>query len=850
MTAPNPYGIHRMNLNMTRLFLTLTIVSFSVFPGTDVVAQKLTETNYDQLVPAGKETDAIYGDFALVNKSAKAVIASPLAARHANMTVRSVRGCLLDFANSSFESDQLSAFYPGKRKFPFTASRSHPNALVVVSPATEKRPRCEVRYEFKSDLPVIDVTTTWTNTTASDWAVELQDDMRIDVGKEDTRKSPNGKHDLFYVNDIFWQQAYGIRAPGYSIQSNSNARNSVLVYKPISGDIPAIKPGESFTLLRQIIVAQNLVDVFAIADQLSGDKKLAECQLLIIDGNESPVANARIELRQDKKLRGILQADENGMCVTRLRYGTYSAVTSVAGIKMASGDITVGEDTEANKFKISSNSYRAGTVKASITDGDGKQIPAKIEFLGHDKTPTPNWGPDTAEHFVRNLAYTENGEFSVPLQQGVYNVIVSHGPEYDAVFTRLTVEAGKTADLKASLKHSVQTDGWVSSDFHSHSSPSGDNTGSQRGRVLNLAAENIDFAPCTEHNRVSTYSGHIRALGLQRFLATVSGIELTGQPLPLNHQNVFPMLHVPRTQDGGGPVTDTNPETQIERLTLWDSRSEKLVQQNHPDIGWLFYDKNGDGTPDDGYWRSFRLMDVMEIHPIDRVLNINRYEVRDGQPKANQRIFNWLQLLNQGYRIYGVVNTDAHYNFHGSGWLRNWIQSTTDDPAKIDPLEMVHASEQGRLIMSNGPFLEATFREAGSEKSVVSGQDIEAQSGNIVVDVRVQCPDWFDIDTVFLLINGREVDDFRFTRADNPESFGDGVVKFEKQLEITLEKDSHIIVVAGHQRARLGAVMGPSGGGQHPAALTNPVFVDVDGNGFTPNKDTLGHPLPVKFGAK
>jgi hypothetical protein len=29
----------------------------------------------------------------------------------------------------------------------------------------------------------------------------------------------------------------------------------------------------------------------------------------------------------------------------------------------------------------------------------------------------------------------------------------------------------------------------------------------------------------------------------------------------------------------------------------------------------------------------------------------------------------------------------------------------------------------------------------------------------------------------------------------------------------------------------------------------NPVFVDVDGGGFKANRDTLGHPLPVKFAA-
>ena len=81
---------------------------------------------------------------------------------------------------------------------------------------------------------------------------------------------------------------------------------------------------------------------------------------------------------------------------------------------------------------------------------------------------------------MKNLAYTANGKFKTPLAAGTYDIIVSHGPEYDAVFTKLEVEAGKTAELKVSLKHSVKTPGWVSSDFHSHSSPSGDNTGSQK----------------------------------------------------------------------------------------------------------------------------------------------------------------------------------------------------------------------------------------------------------------------------------------------------------------------------------------------------------------------------------
>src|SRR5205085_1561327 len=147
-------------------------------------------------------------------------------------------------------------------------------------------------------------------------------------------------------------------------------------------------------------------------------------------------------------------------------------------------------------------------------------------------------------------------------------------------------------------------------------------------------------------------------------------------------------------------------------------------------------------------------------------------------------VFNWLQLLNQGYRIYGVVNTDSHYNFHGSGWLRNWIQSSTDDPAKIDPKEMVLATEQGRLIMSNGPYLEVTASETGKADRYVAGQDLKATSGKVSLKVRVQCANWLDINRVFVLVNGRTHAAHQYSREQTPEAFRGGVVKFERNLDL------------------------------------------------------------------
>ncbi|MEZ6121989.1 MAG: hypothetical protein R3C49_02295 [Planctomycetaceae bacterium] len=597
-------------------------------------AEQLTEANYDQLVPSGKEVDAIYGDHALGNTAARAVIAAPLASRNANMTVRTIAGCLIDLASRGFESDQLSAFYPGRRAFAFTKAESTADSVTVIAEGSDTRPECRVTYRFVENQPVLEVTSVWKNTTNQDWTLKLEDDLRADGGKEDMQKATTGTHDVFWFHDLFWQQAYGITAPGYSIRCNSGSRECVLTYEPADGKPVIMKPGASFTLTRMVLVAKNLPEVLATVDEVFHKVSTSPARITL-NGANGPIADARLSIKQKNgDSRGTAVTNEQGQTSVRLPAGEYTINASVFGTDVLPKDaivLAVKADAD-NTFALNSQ-YSAGTVSATITDGDGQPIPAKVEFIGSGDTTSPNWGPESAEHFVKNLAYTANGRFQKPLQAGTYDIIVSHGPEYDAVFTKLTVEPGKTAELNAALKHSVQTPGWVSSDFHSHSSPSGDNTGSQRGRVLNLVAENIEFAPCTEHNRVSTYDHHIAELGISQFMATVSGMELTGKPLPLNHQNVFPMKHTPRTQDGGGPITDDSPETQIERLSLWDDRSEKLIQQNHPDLGWLFYDKNGDGIPDEGYSRSFPLMDDGN-YPIDAILNLTRFEIRGGKEMA------------------------------------------------------------------------------------------------------------------------------------------------------------------------------------------------------------------------
>ena len=133
---------------------------------------------------------------------------------------------------------------------------------------------------------------------------------------------------------------------------------------------------------------------------------------------------------------------------------------------------------------------------------------------------------------------------------------------------------------------------------------------------------------------------------------------------------------------------------------------------------------------------------------------------------------------------------------------------------------------------------------------MISGDDLHASSGKVTASIRVQCADWLDVDTVMVLVNGRASADRTFTRETHPELFTRETVRFEKTLDMNLPSDAHLLVLTGHSTKVLGAVVGPDWGTQHPAALSNPIFVDVDGNGFQPNRDTLDIPLPVKFAAE
>lgn len=844
-----------MILVLKRSLISFAVAFFCISASAQAVeVAVLSPDTWDEFAPQGKEADCIYGDIVLRNDLITAVIARSIAGRHANMTVRNVGGAIVDLTSTRNPNDQLSAYYPGGpgmnwRSMTIDAGEgektlSDVEAGHVPLRAAEVRVTCEaevagaqptaaVTYVLTEGAEWLRVETTFTNGGDKDRQLVLKDEMRADATFDKSGSEPGR---LFWVYDKWFSQAYGIVADEHPLRGQSNANNSIVHYLQDGSERLTLAPGQTRQLVRHLAPAPHLLGLQARSGKLLADKQ-QPLKIVVRDSNDAPLSAADVVVRQGETLYGSGRTDSDGTIEFALPEGEFVAVVSSLGSGSQTLNLTAGE----NRVELPA----AGRVLAEIRDADNRPIACKVQFRGREGTKDPDFGHQTGEWAVRNVYYSEHGQFRQPLPPGKYQAIISHGPEYDAVVTEIEVTQGRETPLAAKLARSVRTPGWISADFHNHASPSGDNTSSQLGRVLNLLAEHIEFAPCTEHNRLSSYEPHLIRLKATEQMATCVGIELTDSPFSVNHQNAFPLRARPHTQDEGAPQPDHDMELKIERLAMWDGGSEKLVQQNHPDIGTLFFDKDGDGQPDSGFRKAFGFIDVIEVHPPAWIFQPPMITSKGGKPR-NNTVFNWLRLLNQGMRIPGVVNTDAHYNFHGSGFLRIYVQSPTDEPAKIETLNIVHACEQGHVIMTNGPFLEVSL--SGGGERATAGGDAEAADGKAALAVRVQCPNWFDIDRVQVFLNGSQRPELNFTRRSAPDRFGEGVVKFDQQLALELSEDTHVIVVAAGEGRPLGDVMGPDHAGDMPIAISNPIFVDVDGGGFKANGDTLGAPLPVTSG--
>lgn len=819
-----------------RPFFSLVIAGVLV-ASVDRVAAKpeAFEVGPDDLkeLPGGKEADGILGDYIIRNDKIEAVIGANRHLRRPNMSTfygagGVTPGNLFDLTIRGADNDQLVIFTPSAQQGLVSLVRivkdgSDGEAVIetVVSAAQNKGLYKRHEYRLRDGWQGVLIVTTYRN--------ESQKTASGSVADRWTRFDKTGSFSGIRWADAIDPADKAGYAYGWYSKNGFSAPPSQV----------SVKPGEEVSFARFIAVGNSPAEAVGLVAAFQG-LKTAPVKGTVTAGGGALVT-AAIAVKQDKASVPAY-VDDDGNVDLRLPLGSYQLTATAMGAGSAGVPFRIMKADAEASFSIKLPAVSA--VSFDIRDGQGRSIPCKAQFLAINGTKTPNLGPNWRAHGCMDQYHSETGAFQVPLDPGEYEVVVTHGIEFSHLRQKIKLAVGKSAMVKGTLRRLVDTTGWVSADYHNHSTPSGDNVCGTDDRIINLAAEHIEFAPTTEHNRIYDWEPHIKKLGLEKEMKTVPGMELTGSGA---HFNSFPLTPEPTKQDGGAPVHERDPRLNAINLRNWQGEEPaRWIQINHPDMVFNFTDRNADGRADGGFIGLGNLIDGIETenYSASTILSGVPYRVslyRGRERVWIQRQFVWLQLLNQGAPYVGVAVCDAH-RVHGNGvggW-RMYMPSQSDNPWEIDWKENSRHAKEGRSILTTGPFLEVEtgdgIKPGGTARAV----------GSIDLKIKVQCTDWIDINRIQILVNGRQWKSLNFTRQSHASWFGGGVVKFDRTINVPLSEDSHLIVVAIGEGLNLKTGYGSSGqAGLEPVAYHNPIFVDVDGSGFKPNGDLLDFPLPV-----
>jgi hypothetical protein len=159
----------------------------------------------------------------------------------------------------------------------------------------------------------------------------------------------------------------------------------------------------------------------------------------------------------------------------------------------------------------------------------------------------------------------------------------------------------------------------------------------------------------------------------------------------------------------------------------------------------------------------------------------------------------------------------------------------------VDIADVVESLKSGRSFVTNGPVVVLTVNDR-----YLPGDTLSAIDGEVEIHFEVRAAPWILIEEARVYVN-REV-----VRVLPVEASRRSLRRLAGDLRLELEDDAFIVVeVMGtgslYPVVQLRSWSGLHAGAVTPYALTNPVFVDVDGNGrFDPPLPSTIQLLPAE----
>ena len=466
----------------------------------------------------------------------------------------------------------------------------------------------------------------------------------------------------------------------------------------------------------------------------------------------------------------------------------------------------------------------AALIKATIADGSNTPVDARVMAFADESTPTPSPYPPEAVDVrgdsswqwgggefgrVSAVGYGIGGNTTLKVPAGTYVVHASRGFNYETDSEQVVVEAGVETAVALNISKVVDTVGTVSGDFHIHALRSPDSNVPWHIRALQAATVEMEAPPLTEHVTLASLAPAIEAYGLSDHVIAVPGQEVT--TFEFGHFNSFPLEYRELEPNNGAVFPyDKNPTTLFEAIRS-QGTYQPFIQVNHPRGSAIsgYFDYIGfDAVTGE----SSRSGDAYST-------NFDGIEVFNGSCGLSAEFDDWVAMTNLGWRKALSSGSDSH---NERGVIGNPRQVTFVEAQEVrsDLAVYAEALRKRRSFVTCGPFVRFHTVDESAGMGDLAPVD---NDGQVAFRVQVSAPSWQTLTDVRLMRNGEVVDIVPIVEAA-------GGVRLDATLTDTPQADAwYMIHVTGSGDIR------PVYNSGAPAAFTNPIEVDADGDGsWTP----------------
>lgn len=841
---------HRMCLTMLILLLLSTLLLNYVFSGVEdyklfkeriknggLLAKKINDI--DELITGTNDAYGRIGDYIMQNDKIRVIIAEP---EHNFGNMKS-GGNIMDVANMKDKRDQLeSIFLTINDNFARQAIYEKINvindgldnkeAIIRVDGYDNQNDKIKIStdYVLQPDVNYIILKTKIRN--EDDKKIEgYQISDSIQWGST-IRFLPNYGNALEnnkkYISD--WVASQGVLVSyGHTTKTGSLENSSGDTFTDVKVASFDLEPGKEMSVERYFIVGYgDTATIGNIAYKLQ-NKPLGTFKIKVLELNtEKPIERAEIRLRHlingEAKAFSIIHTNENGEFETLLPEGSYGYRVEKAFARIGPKDVESFRITPGAVVEKTSHISPPGRIKYKIMDAETNEpIPAKLTFLLAGETRGGLSPYDYKADNPFNIIYTPTGEGESEFPGGQFNVIASRGIEYEIDEKMVEIKYDQTAEVEFKLERVVDTSGYISADLNVHSLYSSDSKVSLRDRIISAVGEGIELIVSADREHLTDYNEVIKELGLSKYIKAVIGCEFvpSGDSV-FGSFTAFPYQSGIKYEDLKINAHNTNPSDLLKSIRK-SVGSNGLITVNQPRLNSFL-----------GYFEHFGY-DREKFTVKGASLDFDAIEIFRGKrvDKLQIALQDWYALI-KNRKIFTAVGTSSAWTVFPTevGCPRIYIKSSTDDPAQIDVNEIIKAIKNKQVIITNGPFVKFTVN--GEEiGSLVNNKNQKA----ITCDLLVSAPKWIDVTMIVVLKDGQFSKGISLPK--KPPKDRPIIRENYKNFQLSTPNDLYVnIRVLGE--TTLDPVISKFYGellGVSPVAITNPIFIDANGDGkFIPKK--------------